>query len=198
MGRRLVLSLAIAALLLLPATVRAQSAAEEIAAAVDAWWAEELTARGIPYSSPRLELVTGPGMDFCGFIDTFAVPAGYCAPSQTVTVSTGFVSPESVIGLLPIISHEWGHHVQTLTDTGVSSPLEAELQADCFAGAFTAFAADADWISPVVGALALQLTQAAGDIWWLAPADEAIHGTAAERAVAFMTGHSGGLGACGL
>jgi predicted metalloprotease len=198
MGRRLALALAMVALLLLPATVRAQSSAEEIAAAVDAWWAEELAARGIPYSSPRLELVTAPGMDFCAFIDTYAVPAGYCAPNQTITISTAFVSPEAVVGLLPLISHEWGHHIQGLTDTGIASPLEAELQADCFAGAFTAFAADADWISPVVAALALQLTQSAGDIWWLAPADEAIHGTGAERAVAFMTGQSGGLEACGL
>lgn len=198
MGRRIALALAVVAMLLAPAAAGAQSAAEQIAADVDAWWAARFAERGLPYSSPRLELVTEPGMDFCGFFDTFAVPAGYCAPSQTITVSTGFVSPEAVIGLLPLISHEWGHHIQSLTDTGAATPLEQELQADCFAGAFTAFAAEAEWISPVVGALALQLTQSAGDIWWEVPFDEAIHGTKADRAIAFMAGQTGGLEACGL
>ncbi len=100
--------------------------------------------------------------------------------------------------LLPLLSHEWGHHIQNLTDTGADTPLEQELQADCFAGAFIAFAADADWISPVVAAMALQLTQSAGDVWWEGSFDEAIHGTKADRAIAFMAGQSGGLEACGL
>jgi predicted metalloprotease len=76
--------------------------------------------------------------------------------------------------------------------------MEQELQADCFAGAFIAFAADSEWISPVVAAMALQLTQSAGDVWWEGTSDEAIHGTKADRAIAFMAGQNGGLEACGL
>jgi predicted metalloprotease len=93
--------------------------------------------------------------------------------------------------LLPLISHEWGHHIQHLIDTGANTPLEQELQADCFAGAFIAFAADSDWISPVVAAMALQLTQSAGDVWWEGTSDEAIHGIKADRAMAFMAGQNG-------
>jgi hypothetical protein len=59
-------------------------------------------------------------------------------------------------------------------------------------------AADSDWISPVVAAMALQLTQSAGDVWWEGTADEAFHGTKADRAIAFMAGQNGGLEACGL
>jgi uncharacterized protein len=198
MARRFGLAVAIVLTLLTPSLVSAQSAAEAIAVDIDAWWSAEFAARGLTYTSPRLELVSEPGTEFCGPIDVFYAPAGYCSTNQTITVSTGFVSPDTVAVLLPLISHEWGHHIQNLTDTGASTPLEQELQSDCFAGAFIAFAADADWISPVVAAMALQLTQSAGDVWWEGTFDEAIHGTKADRALAFMAGQSGGLEACGL
>ena len=198
MARHFGLAVAIVLTLLTPSLVSAQSAAEAIAVDIDAWWSAEFAARGLTYTSPRLELVSEPGTEFCGPIDVFYAPAGYCSTNQTITVSTGFVSPDAVAVLLPLISHEWGHHIQNLTDTGASTPLEQELQSDCFAGAFIAFAADADWISPVVAAMALQLTQSAGDVWWEGTFDEAIHGTKADRALAFMAGQSGGLEACGL
>ena len=198
MTRRLVLALAIVLALLTPSVARAQTAAELIAADLDAWWSAEFAARGLTYISPRLEIVSEPGTEFCDFIDVYSAPAGYCPTNQTITISTGFVSPEAVSVLLPLLSHEWGHHIQNLIDTGAYTPLEQELQADCFAGAFIAFAAESEWISPVVAAIALQLTQSAGDVWWEAPFDESIHGTKAERALAFMAGQSGGLEACGL
>ena len=198
MTRRLVLALAISLALLTPSVARAQTAAELIAADIDAWWSAEFAARGLAYSSPQIELVSEPGTEFCEFIDVFYAPAGYCATNQEITISTGFVSPEAVSVLLPLLSHEWGHHIQYLSDTGAYTPLEQELQSDCFAGAFIAFAAESEWISPVVAAMALQLTQSAGDVWWEAPFDESIHGTKADRALAFMAGQSGGLEACGL
>jgi predicted metalloprotease len=198
MAWRIALALAIVLTFLAPSVVNAQTAAEAIAADIDAWWAEEFAARGLAYSSPQLELVSAPGAELCTSIDVFYAPAGYCATNQEITISTGFVSPDAVAVLLPLLSHEWGHHIQNLTDTGADTPLEQELQADCFAGAFIAFAADADWISPVVAAMALQLTQSAGDVWWEGSFDEAIHGTKADRAIAFMAGQSGGLEACGL
>jgi predicted metalloprotease len=198
MLRRFALALAIVLMLVTPSVTRAQTAADAIAADVDAWWSAEFAARGLPYSSPRLELVSEPGSEFCDFIDVFVAPAGYCTTNQTITVSTGFVSPDNIAVLLPLISHEWGHHIQNLTDTGVYTPLEQELQADCFAGAFIAFAADSDWISPAIAAMALQLTQSAGDVWWEGTSDEAVHGTKADRALAFMAGQNGGLEACDL
>ena len=198
MARRFVLALAIVLTLLAPSVTNAQTAADAIAADIDAWWSAEFAARGLPYTSPRLDLVSEPGTEICDFIDVFYTPAGYCSTNQTIFVSTAFVSPDNVAALLPLISHEWGHHIQNLTDTGAYTPMEQELQADCFAGAFIAFAADSDWISPVVTAIALQLTQSAGDVWWQGTFDEAVHGTKADRALAFMAGQTGGLEACGL
>ncbi len=176
----------------------AQSSAELIAAELDTWWAAEFAERGLSYSSPRLELVTDPETEFCGFIDVFYAPAGYCATNRTITVSTGYVSPDAVTALLTLVSHEWGHHIQNLTDTGASSAVEQELQADCFAGAFIDYARQSDLVSPVIGTMALQLTQAAGDVWWAVPFAESIHGSPSERAIAFLAGQNGGLEACGL
>src|ERR671912_223977 len=184
MALRFALALAIVLTLLAPSMAKAQTAAEAIAADLDAWWAEQFAARGLVYTSPQLELISEPETEFCASIDVFYAPAGYCSTNQEITISTGFVSPDAVGALLPLISHEWGHHIQNLTDTGASTPLEQELQAD--------------WISPVVAAMALQLTQSAGDVWWEGSFDEAIHGTKADRALAFMAGQSGGLEACGL
>jgi predicted metalloprotease len=80
----------------------------------------------------------------------------------------------------------------------VTSVPEEEHQADCFAGAFIAFAQQSGDISPVIASLSLQLTQAAGDIWWLAPDEPMVHGNAAERAIYFTQGLNGGLEACGF
>jgi predicted metalloprotease len=198
MLQRLVLAVAIALTLLAPSAARAQTTADLIAADIDAWWAAEFAERGIPYSSPRFTIVSEPGTDFCGGFDVFYAIAGYCSTSQEITLSTGFVSPEAVNVVLTVLSHEWGHHIQNLTDTGISSAFESEQQADCFAGAFIEYAKDADLVSPVIGAMALQLTQSAGDIWWQVPFDEAIHGTQSDRAIAFLAGQEGGLEACGF
>lgn len=198
MLQRLVLVVAIALTILVPSTARAQSTSDLIAADIDAWWAAVFAERGLPYNSPRFKIVSEPGTEFCGPIDVFYAIAGYCASSQEITISTGLVSPESVNVVLTLLSHEWGHHIQNITDTGISSALESELQADCFAGAFIEYAKDSDWVSPVIGAMALQLTQSAGDVWWAVPFDEAIHGTQSDRAMAFLTGQEGGLAACGF
>jgi uncharacterized protein len=196
--RRLLLTVVVAVgLLVAPAAASAQTVAEQIAADVDAWWAGVFAAMGIPYGSPQLEIVTAPGTEFCGAIDTYQTPGGYCPSNQTIFLSTAFGDPDSLVWL-PVIAHEWGHHVQQLMDTGVRTVVEAELQDDCFAGAFVASAQDADWISPVVSALALQLTQSAGDVWWLYPDEPLTHGTKADRAVAFMAGLNGGVDACWL
>jgi predicted metalloprotease len=198
MIRRLALALTIALTLLAPSVARAQTSAELIAADLDAFWAQAFAERGLTYTSPQLEIVSTPNTRFCGEIDVFYSVAGYCATNRNIYLSTGIADPNAIMVVLPILSHEWGHHIQNLTDTGISSALESELQADCFAGAFVEYAAESDWISPAISAMALQLTQSAGDVWWQVPFDEAIHGNQSDRALAFMKGQQGGLEACGF
>jgi predicted metalloprotease len=187
----------VCSLVLVPAGVRAQSTVELIAEDLNAWWTTQFEERGLTYSPPRLEEVSFPGAEICGGVDAYYTPAGYCPLSDTVTYSTAFGGSGDLFWL-PILSHEWGHHIQNLTDTGISSALESELQADCFSGAFVAFAQGSDRVSPLISALSLQLTQSAGDVWWAMPGEESIHGTSADRAIAFMAGLNGGLASCGI
>jgi len=198
MLRRLALATVIALTLLMPTIARAQSSAELIFVDLDAYWAAQFAERGIPYSSPNFKVVDAPGIEFCAGLDVFYSVAGYCSVNNTISVSSGIADPNAVNVALTLLSHEFGHHIQNLTDTGISSAIESELQADCFAGAFIQYATESDWVSPVIGALALQLTQSAGDVWWMVPWDEAIHGTQSDRAQAFLAGQNGGLAACGF
>jgi predicted metalloprotease len=188
----LLVSLAVA-----PGAARAQTTVDLIAQALDTFWSAQFADRGLTYYSPQVKEVSGPGMDFCDGFDVYYTPAGYCATNDTITYSDAFGTADD-LSWLPIIAHEWGHHIQGLIDTGVTSVPEEEHQADCFAGAFIAFAQQSGDISPVIGSLSLQLTQAAGDIWWLAPGEPMEHGNAAERAIYFMQGLNGGVEACGF
>lgn len=198
MFRKLALVLALVAVLVAPNAVRAQSSAELIFADLDAYWAQQLAERGIPYSTPRLTIVDYYGQELCGFLDAYDAIGGYCSTSNTLSLSSQYIDPNYVAGVLTILSHEYGHHIQNITDTGVTSVLESELQADCFGGAFIRYAVDAGWVSPEVGAEAMQLTQSAGDVWWQAPGEPSDHGNQSDRVLAYWTGYNGGLEACGL
>jgi predicted metalloprotease len=193
----LVATLLFVSLAVAPGAARAQTTVDMIAGALDTFWAQQFADRGLTYSSPRVKEVSGPGMEFCDGFDVYYTPAGFCASNDTITYSDAFGTADD-LSWLPIIAHEWGHHIQYLIDTGVTSVPEAEHQADCFAGAFIDYAQQSGDINPVIGTLSLQLTQAAGDIWWLAPGEPMEHGNGAERAIYFAQGLNGGLVACGI
>ena len=87
----------------------------------------------------------------------------YCAADQTIYYSTAWApdDPSAEILWWTVLGHEWGHHIQGLTDTGIGTVLDAELQGDCFSGAFLNYAKDAGLVSPLALTLATGLTQSA-------------------------------------
>jgi hypothetical protein len=72
-------------------------------------------------------------------VEDWAGNAFYCPADATIAYDLEFVRPFlDAIGepaAVAILAHEWGHHVQRLTGAGAFS-IQAELQADCFAGVF--------------------------------------------------------------
>jgi predicted metalloprotease len=76
--------------------------------------------------------------------------------------------------------------------------LDAELQADCFAGAYMSHAQAVGLVSPDAVSTALSLVQSAGDVWFFLPDDAPEHGNKAERALAFMRGLNGSVADCGF
>ncbi len=195
----LVVALALTALVATLST-SAQSTIELVVSDIDAYWAQQFANSGLVYTSPTLRSIDGPMTTGCGDIDPYYSPGAYCAADQTVYYSTAWAPNDAAGAILwwTVLSHEWGHHVQWQADTGVTTTLEAELQADCFAGAYLSHAQDAGLVDPGVVTMALSLTQSAGDVWFFLPHDAPAHGNKSERALAFMTGMNGGLTDCGF
>ncbi|MEU6725160.1 neutral zinc metallopeptidase [Nonomuraea wenchangensis] len=96
-----------------------------------------------------------------------------------------------------IIPHEFGHAVQAQLRSAFQLNVQAELQADCYAGATLAGLVGGGALRAEPGdedELLLSL-EAAGDPTddWL---DPAAHGTAEQRQSAFAEGYRSGVGAC--
>jgi hypothetical protein len=195
----LIVSMVFAALLA-PVSASAQSTVEMVVADIDAYWATQFANAGLDYSSPNLRAVDSEISTSCGVLDPYMSPGAYCAADATVYYSLLWAPDEPGTEILwwTVLSHEWGHHVQWLTDTDVSSIFESEQQADCFAGAYLRNIEERGLVSPAVVSLALGLTQSAGDVWFFLPDGVSVHGNKAERALAFMTGMNGGVADCGF
>jgi uncharacterized protein len=94
-----------------------------------------------------------------------------------------------------IIAHEWGHAIQARLQRDQVS-VQAELQADCLAGATLAGAAERGLVTLEPGdteELAQTLAAVADDFPWTKESD---HGDARERTAAFSRGSAGGVAAC--
>jgi len=186
--------------LLAPLTVSAQSTIDVVVSDIDAFWAQQFADTGFVYTSPTLVSIDGPMTTSCGNIEPYYSPGAYCAADQTVYYSTAWAPNDPAAEILwwTVLSHEWGHHIQWQVDTGVTTTLQAELQADCFAGAYLSHAQSIGLVSPEAVSMALSLTQGAGDVWFFLPTDAPEHGNKAERALAFMSGMNGGVADCGF
>jgi uncharacterized protein len=197
--RLLVIALSLFALVA-ARTASAQSTIELVVSDLDVYWTQQFANIGTTYTSPTLRSIDGPMTTGCGDIDPSFSPGAYCAADQAVYYSTAWAPSDPTAEILwwTVLSHEWGHHVQWQTDTGVTTVREAELQADCFAGAYLSHAQDAGFVSPEAVSMALSLTQSAGDVWFFLPHDAPAHGNKAERALAFMTGMNGDPADCGF
>lgn len=200
MVRRLtLLALALVAALA-PLTAPAQSTVEMVVADIDAFWAQQFANYGLAYTSPGLRSVEGQMDTGCGPINPYFGPGAYCAADGTVYYSTAWAPDDAGSEILwwTVLSHEWGHHIQWLADTGVTTYYEAEQQADCFAGAYMRHAQRIGLVDPGAVSMGLGLTQSAGDVWYQVPEGAPAHGNKAERAMAFMAGMNGGVGDCGF
>jgi uncharacterized protein len=197
--RFLTIALAITAALV-PMLSSAQSTVELVVSDIDAFWAQQFANYGLAYSSPGLVPIDGAMSTDCGAIDPYMSPGAYCAANGTVYFSTAWAPDAEGSEILwwTVLSHEWGHHIQNLADTGITTVFESEQQADCFAGAYMSHAEDMGYVDPAAVTQALSITQNAGDVWYFLPEGAPAHGNKSERAMAFMTGMNGGVGDCGF
>jgi predicted metalloprotease len=149
---------------------------------IQAYWAENGPLEGIRYQKAPTTLFDGGVSTACGFA-TSEVGPFYCPVDGSVYLDLTFFgdlgtdlgAQAGPMAQAYVVAHEYGHHVQNLRgvlrvgrqETGTGSHAVAtELQADCYAGAWTAEAADTGFLEPPSRdevAIALDAAAAVGD-----------------------------------
>ncbi|MEU4572091.1 neutral zinc metallopeptidase [Nonomuraea sp. ATR24] len=166
------------------------------------FWKQQFAAAGrtyrpvtgfVPYSAGG-----GPS---CGGEPAVPANAFYCPIGHFIAFDqdwmAGLWSEMGDGSVYLIIPHEFGHAVQAQLRTEFQLNIQAELQADCYAGGTLKALIDSGALTAEPGdedELLLNLA-AAGDPTddWL---DPAAHGTAEQRQRSFATGYTRGVGAC--
>ena len=160
--------------------------------------------------------------DLAGFYgygpDTEPPPCGSPPPSYDLIAENAFYCPEDDIiawdevGLLPplneqfgaftvaiVIAHEFGHAIQARAGA-FDRTVDLEMQADCFAGAWTGHVADGGAASFSEGDIDLDQTVAGmiaiRDLPGTDPNNPAAHGSGFDRVGAFQDGYENGAGTC--
>ena len=93
---------------------------------------------------------------------------------------------------IAVLSHEWGHHIQTLLGVVGPTRKDFELQADCLMGAFTRYADEQALLDYGDFLEALNSAIDAGDEVFLPEDFPGAHGMAEDRVKALTKGYGGG------
>jgi predicted metalloprotease len=167
------------------------------------FWGGVFEEQGQSYPKPDLVLWDGFYIDTgCGTIPAEAGPL-YCTIDYTIYFPVGFSEWLYSLGDFAVaaaIAHEWGHSVQDLLGIfGELAPIDTELQADCFAGAYAEYIANRSQLLLLEegdiqeGAdTFFTLGDPEGTDWF----DPRAHGSGYEREQAFDAGVEGGYNAC--
>ena len=198
-------------------------------ASLEAYWADALPSLGVDYQSPQdLTLFTDSVGTGCGGA-TSATGPFYCPPDATIYIDTAFFGELSTrfgssggpLAEMYVVAHEWGHHIQNITgvlaraqdgQTGAgSNAVRVELQADCYAGSWTAAASTTKdesgvpFLKPITQEQisdALSAASAVGDDRIQEATQGQVnpeawtHGSSEQRQRWFMTGYEQGAGSC--
>lgn len=167
---------------------------------INEFWLRNFNTSRRIYTRPAMFYYTEPIRTPCGV--SLMNNAFYCAASNSIYYDYNFISRMySTVGdyaAVSIIAHEWGHLVQAQLgiSRGTNFSISMELQADCFAGAYTKNAElkreleEGDMEEAGVGLFS------AGDPRGMAWFDSQAHGKPMQRISAFLDGYKGGAAAC--
>ncbi|MBV9895046.1 MAG: neutral zinc metallopeptidase [Chloroflexi bacterium] len=190
---------------------------------VQSYWSNELTRRGLTYSSADTVLYSGATQAGCGLAQTAEGPF-YCPVDKKVYLDVSFFDElHTKFGAQGgrfadayVIAHEYGHHVQDLlgllgnarsnTVGQEGGSVRTELQADCFAGVWSNHAVQTGYLQQLTSSdisQALDAAAAVGDdriqqeTQGRVTPDSFTHGTSQQREHWFTTGYqSGDLTTC--
>jgi uncharacterized protein len=160
-------------------------------------WTRELRGTGRGYTAPRLTVGDGGTRTRDDSPDRafFNPRSGIHLPTQYLTALHTAYGPNAHLNLTFAMSHETGHHIQTLLHPGVDVPVNnREAQADCYAGVWAHQEAADEKLDPeqfrAVSATELNRLSTY-------PGEVATHGNAAQRLASLDKGlHSGDPAVC--
>lgn len=190
---------------------------------LDDYWAQRVEG----YTPPQLYVFEGQTSTQCGTASNSVGPF-YCPPEQGVYIDPDFFqimrqqfgASAGELAQLYIVGHEWGHHIQNITGVMTQYPnngtgpgsngVRTELQADCYAGAWLADAAELEdengveyLQTPTEAQLkdALNAALVVGDdqiqeMSGFSNPESFTHGSSANRQYWFASGYQDGLGTC--
>jgi uncharacterized protein len=181
-------------------------------------WTEQLGKYNATYQEPQLVLFRGAVASACGNA-TAAVGPFYCPPDKRAYLDLDFFDTmEKQLGATGdfaqayVVAHEIGHHVQNLAGTSdnisrktgaTSDAVRLELQADCYAGVWGAYAQKKGILEIGDVDEAMRAAQAIGDDTLQRKGRGRVtpetfsHGTSAQRARWFRRGlESGDMHSC--
>lgn len=186
-----------------------------LAPLLNEFWNRALSMTDVDYYPPRLVVVPAGEVVLTGCLGpeeggrSRAQSLSYCPMDMTVYAYEPFIKDVLLEGadwrtrdyiVATAVAHEWGHHIQNLTNLLLvnavltvnqidNAPLfsrQRELQADCYAGLFTRYARDGGWLNAGDLEEAREGMLRAGD-WETAHVDH--HGTPEQRREWFMRGY---------
>ncbi len=149
---------------------------------VQKYWTDEFARRGMRYTPAQTVLFTGATQAGCGFAQAAQGPF-YCPADNKIYLDLAFFGElqrrfgarGGPFARAYVVAHEYGHHIQHITDAlpeggGTAGPqgtqVRVELQADCLAGVWARHAADTGFMQPPSDqdiATALDAAAAVGD-----------------------------------
>jgi len=195
------------------ATAAYQQSITDAVTAIQAYWRREYPdlygGRYIPVPPARVIAATpGAKLPACqGHKLTYqdaAQNAFYCFDDNFVVYDNAKLFPQLYkdyggFALALVLAHEWGHAIQDRAGNGNQPTIDQELQADCFAGAWTDQQSNSS-SRPVLKPGDLEASLAAmlsfRDQPGTSPDDPSAHGSAFDRISAFQDGFESGPQQC--
>ena len=169
---------------------------------IDAYWVAVFAENNLDYTRPEVVLFSARRIRTGCSMATSRMGPFYCSRDHTIYMPRNFMQAylDNVgdFAVVLILAHEWGHAVQAQVGELRGLSVTRELQADCYAGSWAAYA---DSGSELVrldpgdleeGATMLFLVGDRNSDWFA----ENAHGTSEQRIAAYNVGLERGYGQC--
>ncbi len=165
---------------------------------IEKFWRAQMLAAGVKYRTPRVSQYQTGAKSACG-------PPGewnayYCGADSSIGIHQGLAqwiyTEIGEFGVVQVLAHEWGHHIQRTAALTTVLPMFKELQADCLAGVYARDAQERGILTSEDLAAAWLVALNAGDALDTPWFDNNAHGNSVQRLFHFNQGFLLGANAC--